>query len=98
MSKGADDADSKDVAKDRLRLVLVHDRSMLPPETLDALRAELIEVVSRYFEVDHATLSMDVQRNQGILGSHGQPAVAAGALGILGHDCPDYGEAWRSAS
>ena len=32
-----DDADSKDVAKDRLRLVLVHDRSMLPPETLDAL-------------------------------------------------------------
>ena len=26
--KGADDADSKDVAKDRLRLVLVHDRSM----------------------------------------------------------------------
>jgi cell division topological specificity factor len=59
-----DDADSKNVAKDRLRLVLVHDRSMLPPETLDALRAELVEVVSRYFEVDHATLSMDVQRTR----------------------------------
>jgi cell division topological specificity factor len=62
--KGTDDADSKNVAKDRLRLVLVHDRSMLPPETLDALRKELIEVVSRYFEVDHATLSMDVQRTR----------------------------------
>ena len=37
---------------------------MLPPETLDALRTELIEVVSRYFEVDHATLSMDVQRTR----------------------------------
>lgn len=59
-----DDADSKNIAKDRLRLVLVHDRSMLPPETLDALRSELIEVVSRYFEVDHATLSMDVQRTR----------------------------------
>jgi cell division topological specificity factor len=59
-----DDSDSKNVAKDRLRLVLVHDRSMLPPETLDALRAELVEVVSRYFEVDHATLSMDVQRTR----------------------------------
>ena len=59
-----DDADSKNVAKDRLRLVLVHDRSMLPPETLDALRNDLIEVVSRYFEVDHATLSMDVQRTR----------------------------------
>ena len=62
--KGGDDADSKNIAKDRLRLVLVHDRSMLPPETLDALRKELIEVVSRYFEVDHATLSMDVQRTR----------------------------------
>ncbi|MGH8070628.1 MAG: cell division topological specificity factor MinE [Candidatus Entotheonellia bacterium] len=62
--KGSDDADSKNIAKDRLRLVLVHDRSMLPPETLDALRKELIEVVSRYFEVDHATLSMDVQRTR----------------------------------
>jgi cell division topological specificity factor len=37
---------------------------MLPPETLDALRSELIEVVSRYFEVDNATLSMDVQRTR----------------------------------
>ena len=33
-------------------------------EALDALRNDLIEVVSRYFEVDHATLSMDVQRNR----------------------------------
>ena len=59
-----DDTDSKNIAKDRLRLVLVHDRSMLPPETLDALRLELIEVVSRYFEVDNTTLSMDVQRTR----------------------------------
>ena len=62
--KVSDDADSKDIAKDRLRLVLVHDRSMLPPETLDALMSELVEVVSRYFEVDRATLSMDVQRTR----------------------------------
>lgn len=60
----ADDADSKAVAKDRLRLVLVHDRSMLPPQTLDALRNDLIEVVSRYFEVDRTMLSMDVQRTR----------------------------------
>ena len=57
-------ADSKTVAKERLRLVLVHDRSMLDPETMEALRADLITVVSRYFEVDHATLSMDVHRTR----------------------------------
>ena len=55
---------SKAVAKDRLRLVLVHDRSMLDTETLDALRKDLIEVVSRYFEIDRATLSMDVHRTR----------------------------------
>lgn len=57
--------DSKTIAKDRLRLVLVHDRSMLAPATMDALRGDLIEVVSRYFEIDRATLSMDVQRTRG---------------------------------
>jgi len=55
---------SKAVAKERLRLVLVHARSTLDPETLHALRADLIEVVSRYFEIDRATLSMDVHRTR----------------------------------
>ena len=36
---------SKDVAKERLRLVLVHDRANVSPELLNDLKTDLIEVI-----------------------------------------------------
>lgn len=39
-------------AKERLRLVLVHDRSKVSPEVLEALREDLIEVISKYMDID----------------------------------------------
>jgi len=43
---------SKDVAMERLRLVLVHDRALVSPALLDALKEEMIEVISHYLEID----------------------------------------------
>ena len=37
---------SANSAKERLQLVLIHDRSNLPPGVLEALRDEIIEVIS----------------------------------------------------
>ncbi|MGH7661684.1 MAG: cell division topological specificity factor MinE [Vulcanimicrobiaceae bacterium] len=45
---------SSSVAKDRLRLVLLSDHLALAPEVIDALRRDLLEVISRYVEVDEA--------------------------------------------
>ncbi len=39
-------------AKDRLKLVLIHDRTELTPAQLDALKDDLIEVISRYIPID----------------------------------------------
>lgn len=39
-------------AKERLRLVLLSDHLSLAPETIDALKADLFDVYSRYFEYD----------------------------------------------
>ncbi|MBM5810153.1 MAG: cell division topological specificity factor MinE [Cyanobacteria bacterium M_surface_9_m1_291] len=43
---------SATTAKQRLQLVLAHDRSDLNPELLQQMRQEILEVVSRYVELD----------------------------------------------
>ena len=43
---------SSATAKERLRLVLLSDHLSLAPEVVDALKHDLIEVISRYLDVD----------------------------------------------
>lgn len=43
---------SGEVAKERLQLVLVHDRIRIPPSEMAAMKEELLAVVERYFDVD----------------------------------------------
>jgi cell division topological specificity factor len=51
---------SRDIAKERLRLVLVHDRSSSSPELLNALKEDLIRVIREYMEIDEDALVVDL--------------------------------------
>jgi cell division topological specificity factor len=42
---------SREVARERLQLVLVHDRIKISPAMLDRMKDELITVISRYVEI-----------------------------------------------
>jgi cell division topological specificity factor len=48
-------------AKDRLQLVLINDRTDITPAVLDALQAELIEVISRHVDIDPSTVRIDIE-------------------------------------
>ena len=43
---------SANTARERLQLVLAHDRSDLSTDLLDQMRREILEVVARYVEID----------------------------------------------
>ncbi|MGC9333558.1 MAG: cell division topological specificity factor MinE [Anaerolineae bacterium] len=49
---GRRDATSGDVAKDRLVMVLVHDRARITPGMLDQMKDEMISVISRYIQIE----------------------------------------------
>jgi cell division topological specificity factor len=43
---------SKEVAKERLKLVLVHDRANVSPQFLEMIKGDIIGVINDYIEVD----------------------------------------------
>ncbi|MBN1119643.1 MAG: cell division topological specificity factor MinE [Anaerolineae bacterium] len=57
---GGREPSSSDVAKERLRLVLVHDRSNLTPELVEAMKDEILEVIARYVEYDREAVNINL--------------------------------------
>lgn len=49
-------------AKERLQLVLTHDRTDMTPATLELLKDELLEVISRHIEIDPDAVKIDIAR------------------------------------
>lgn len=49
---GPSRSQSKDEAKQRLKLLLIHDQVDLPQAQLDRMKAEILEVIAKYCEVE----------------------------------------------
>lgn len=49
-------------AKERMKLVLIHDRTDLNAGTLERLKDELIEVISRYVDIDPKTVRVEMSQ------------------------------------
>lgn len=63
---------SSEVAKDRLKLVLIHDRRLVSNTVLNQMKDELIQVISKYIKIeqDEINIQFDVEtenRNRGAL-------------------------------
>ncbi|MFW6022153.1 MAG: cell division topological specificity factor MinE [Halanaerobiaceae bacterium] len=63
--KTGDDT-SKNIAKERLQFILIHDRIKLSPEEMKSMKKELLEVLAKYIEVDDTQIKMEVDRNEGM--------------------------------
>ena len=54
---------SADRAKERLKFVLIHDRTDLTPGALQALKDELIAVISKYVEIDPDAVRIEMEQD-----------------------------------
>ncbi len=58
---------SSATAKERLRLVLMTDHLELAPEMIDAMKRDLVDVISRYVEVDREKIEVSFERQDAAL-------------------------------
>jgi cell division topological specificity factor len=48
-------------AYNRLRLVLMHDRTQLEPHTIEAMRDDLVGVISKYIQIDRDMMELNLE-------------------------------------
>ena len=65
---------SADEARDRLKLLLVSDRSNCSPETMELIKNDIIKVISKYMEIDPQGLDIQITQNDE---AHSGPALFA---------------------
>ncbi len=51
---------SANAAKERLKMVLINDRTDLTPAALEKLKDELLQVISRYVDIDPDTVTIEM--------------------------------------
>jgi len=52
---------TRNQAKERLQLILVHDRLQLPPERLEAMKEEILAVIAKYIAINDDEVKIALQ-------------------------------------
>jgi cell division topological specificity factor len=68
---------SKRVAKDRLKLVLIHDRANCSPELLEMIKTDIINVISKYMDIDEDGLDIKMGNTKSEISDGIVPALYA---------------------
>lgn len=69
------ESSSKNVAKERLKLVLVHDRTNCSPEFLEAVKEDILNSIANH--IDYDADNIDIKITQMEEGKDGRPALVA---------------------
>ena len=54
---------SRELAKDRLQLVVVQDRVKMSPDVMNRMKDELIQVISKYVEIEEDGINISLTKN-----------------------------------
>lgn len=59
---GKNEKTAQSVAKDRLRLVLMHDRADIPAPVMEEIRRDIMLVLSKHLDIDENALEVSLER------------------------------------
>ncbi len=59
---------SKEIAKDRLKILLISDRVNCSPEMMEMIKNDIAKVISKYMKIDTQTMEIQISKT----GSKGQ--------------------------
>lgn len=68
---------SGNVAKDRLKLLLISDRANCSPEIMEAIKNDILKVISKYMDVDTEGLDIQITQTEAESGGKTVPALYA---------------------
>ena len=68
---------SKEVAKDRLKLLLVSDRANCSPEVMEMIKNDIIKVISKYMVIDAEGLDIQITSTESEGDNGSVPAIYA---------------------
>lgn len=52
---------SREIAKDRLKILLISDRVSCSPEVMELIKADIIKVISKYMKIDSQNMDIQIQ-------------------------------------
>ena len=79
---------SGEVAKDRLKLLLVSDRADCSPDVMEAIKNDIIQVISKYMEIDAEGLDIQITQTESETTNGTVPALYANIpIKDLKHSC-----------
>lgn len=68
---------SGDIAKDRLKLVLISDRANCSPDVMEMIKNDIIQVISKYMEIDAEGLDIQITQTESEGNNGNVPALFA---------------------
>jgi cell division topological specificity factor len=67
---GRDDTHSKEIAKERLRMVLVTDRATVDPRFMEVLRDRILGVITDFMEIDESGMEVRIDHRDNQVALH----------------------------
>ena len=60
---GRSEKKSGQIAKERLQVVLIHDRASVSPEVMEQLKSDIITVISKYMDINRNGMEITLEND-----------------------------------